>query len=93
MTPSDEDFGSLVAEYQVLCIAISYWEPINWHHPALQQWLAVNGFGDCSNPWQLPPAALWVIVASLRAKLAQLQGRGRGAAPAAPAAPAALPHF
>jgi hypothetical protein len=68
-----EDRGELVAYYQVLCRAISFFEPMNWSHPAIQQWLLANGLAEYTSPWHLPSSALWVLVRSLEKKLAELQ--------------------
>jgi hypothetical protein len=68
-----EDFSDLVAHYQVLCTAISFFEPMHWHHPVIQQWLTHHSLDHCKTPWQLPPAALWIMIQSLERKLTDLQ--------------------
>jgi hypothetical protein len=73
------DFSELVYRYQVLCIEISFWEPMDWHHPAIQQWLIHHGLDECKTPWQLPPAALWIMNQSLDRKLSDLKAHAHAA--------------
>jgi hypothetical protein len=70
---TEDDVSYLVAHFQALCVAICYWEPMGWNHPAIQQWLVTHDLAHCSGPWRLPPAALWVLVQNLDRKLKELQ--------------------
>lgn len=70
------DFSDLVIRFQVCCIAISFWEPMSWNHPALQQWLFRNQLLHCRSEWDLPASALWVVVQNLENKLELLQAKG-----------------
>ena len=67
------DFSDLICRYQVLCTAISFFEPMDWSNPTLQAWLTHHDLSDCASPWQLPPAALWILVQSLERKFSELQ--------------------
>lgn len=72
MSPSPNQ-GDLVSRFQSLCTAIQFFEPMDWHHPAVQDWLKANGFGEIKKPWDLDPAALWIVNLSLEKKLAKLE--------------------
>lgn len=78
MTEEPKDFSEMICRYQVLCTAISFFEPMGWSHPVLQQWLTHHDLAGCSSPWQLPPAALWVMIQSLERKLTDLQAKAIG---------------
>ena len=74
--PIEMEHIELIAQYQALVVAIQFFEPMGWQHPALQSWLKANQFGWCRSAWQLPPAALWVVIRSLQKRLERLKNNG-----------------